>query len=59
MGDPRKLSMVAYLSHPLYLLPLRLWTKLGPLGLNIAMLALTFALAPVWLRSGQSLRIVP
>lgn len=58
-ADPRKLSMVVYLSHPLYLLPLRLWTNLGPLGLTIATLALTFAFAPLWMRVGQRLRILP
>ena len=58
-ADPRKLSMVIYLSHPLYLLPLRLWTSLGPLGLTLATLALTFALAPVWMQVGQRLRILP
>ncbi|PIV74526.1 MAG: hypothetical protein COW55_08790 [Rhodobacteraceae bacterium CG17_big_fil_post_rev_8_21_14_2_50_65_11] len=57
--DPRKLSMVIYLSHPLYLLPLRLWTSLGPLGLTLVTFALTLAFAPLWMRVGQRLRILP
>lgn len=57
--DPRRISMVVYLSHPLYLLPLRELTGWGPVPLTIGTFALTFALAPVWMWIGQRLRILP
>lgn len=57
--DPRQLSMVIYLSHPLYLLPLRFYTGLGPVGLTVVTLAATLSLAPAWMWIGRRLRILP
>lgn len=59
-GDgPRKLSMVIYFSHMLYLLPLRFYTDLGPVALTAATFAATFAFAPLWIRVGDRLKILP
>lgn len=57
--DPRKLSMVVYLSHPLYLLPLRELTGAGPLALTVMTLAVTLLLAPAWLWMARRLPILP
>jgi surface polysaccharide O-acyltransferase-like enzyme len=57
--DPRRMSMVIYLSHPLYLLPLRELTGWGPVTLTLATFALTLTLAPAWMWLGQRLKILP
>ena len=51
--------MVIYLTHMLYLIPLRLFMGLGPLSLTVATLSLTLALAPVWLWVARRLPILP
>jgi hypothetical protein len=51
--------MVVYLSHPLYLLPLRELTGAGPLALTVMTLAVTLLLAPAWLWMARRLPILP
>ena len=57
--DPRPLSMVIYLTHMLYLIPLRIYTDLGPLALTVVTLGLTLVLAPLWLRAARRVPILP
>lgn len=57
--DPRQMSMVIYLTHMLYLIPLRLFTGLEPLGLTAATLVLTLGLAPLWLKIARRIPILP
>lgn len=57
--DPRRLSMIIYLSHPLYLIPLREFVTADPVPLTLMTLAATFAGAPVWLWLARRLPILP
>ncbi|MGI3183835.1 acyltransferase family protein [Nioella aestuarii] len=56
--DPRHLSMVIYLTHMLYLVPLRIFTGLETVQLTAVTLVLTLGLAPVWLKIARRVPIL-
>ncbi len=57
--DPRRLSMIIYLSHPLYLIPLREFVTPDPVPLSLMTMTLTLAAVPIWLWLARRVPILP